>query len=320
MESSTLTYHADDGAAIHVYRWLPDTLDGAKGIVHIAHGLAEHAARYERFARGLTAAGYLVYANDHRGHGKTAKSEADLGFFAEREGFTRCVKDLAEMVAHWKTEHPSLPVVLMGHSMGSFLAQQYMYQFGDTVAGVVLSGSDGKPVPAMRILQLVAFIERLGRGPRGRSPLLDKMAFKDLNKRFEPARTEFDWLSRDGQEVDKYVADPLCGFMSTTQLWLDLARGAFRIAERANQARVPRDLPVYIFSGDADPLHRNLKGLNQLISAYHAVGLQNVSHRFYPQGRHEMLNEINRDEVAVDVIDFLNNVCVSASRVRMATG
>ncbi len=314
MQSTTLTYTATDGVPIHVYAWTPDTVAGAKGVIHIAHGLAEHAARYARVAEALTAAGYLVYANDHRGHGQTAQSPDDLGFFAPRGGASLCVADLAGMIAQWKTAHPGLPVVLLGHSMGSFLAQQYMIDHGDTINAVVLSGSNGKPTRDIHVMRLLAWCERLRLGRKGKSPLLHKLAFEDLNKRFEPGRTRLDWLSRDGQEVDKYIADPLCGFVASAQLWLDLGGLVLRAAKPANQARIPKDLPVYIFAGAADPVNGKLKGLQQLLGAYARAGLENVSHTFYPEGRHEMLNEINRDEVTRDLIGWLDQQLTSRSR------
>lgn len=316
MHAETLTWEADDGVGIFVYHWAPDPATGTKAVVHIAHGLAEHAARYARVAEALTTAGYLVYANDHRGHGRTAQGPDALGFFAPRDGFTRCVDDLAGMVAEWKRRHPGLPVVLFGHSMGSFMAQQYMYEHGDTVSGVVLSGSNGKPAGLIHVLRAVAWVERLRLGPRGKSALVHKMAFEDLNRRFSPSRTELDWLSRDGQEVDKYIADPLCGFVASVRLWLDLGHAVLQAAKPENQARIPKELPVYVFAGAADPINANVTGLEQLLRAYRDAGLHNVQHHFYPDGRHEMLNEINRDEVTANLIAWLDQTVLERSHFR----
>lgn len=308
MQEDTLQYTADDGVEIFVYRWAPDDAGAVKAILHIAHGLAEHAPRYARLAGTLTAAGYVVYVNDHRGHGETAKTEADLGFFAERDGFSRCVRDLAGMIGQWKAQHPGLPAILLGHSMGSFFTQEYLYTFGDTIQAAVLSGSTGKPPARIHIGRVVARIERWRHGARGRSALLTQLGFGENNKPFEPARTEFDWLSRDPAEVDKYVADPLCGFEVSTQMWIDLMGSALAAGRPENQARIPKHLPVYIFSGDMDPIGGvKGKGVLQLADAYRHAGLTNVTCQLYPGGRHEMLNETNRDEVTADLLAWLDS-------------
>lgn len=295
-----------DGTGLNVYQWLPD--QPAKGVVQIAHGLGEHAGRYERLARALTEAGYAVYAQDHRGHGRTARSPAELGFFAERDGWRACIDDLGRVRDYASSQHPGFPIFLIGHSMGSFMAQHFVSERGDGLAGVVLSGSNGKPPPLAAIGRVVARIERLRLGARGRSALLHRLSFGAFNKQFEPARTPFDWLSRDPAEVDKYAADPLCGFPASVQLWIDLLDGIAEIAKPARQARIPKQLPIHILSGSRDSVSANTKGLEQLLSAYRAAGLQRVTHRFYPEGRHEMFNETNRDEVTRDVIGWLDGI------------
>jgi alpha-beta hydrolase superfamily lysophospholipase len=303
MQTSTFTLAAGDGTELFVYRWLPPA--APRAVVQIAHGLAEHAARYGRAAEALTAAGYAVYANDHRGHGRTAKTPADLGFFAARDGWHLCVDDLWQLHSRIAADHPGVPRVLMGHSMGSFLVQHFLGLHGEAPAAAVLSGSNGRPPPIAALGRLIARVERLRRGARGNSPLLDALGFAAFNKPFAPARTPFDWLSRDAAEVDRYVADPLCGFGPSVQLWVDLLDGLAEIARPALQARIPKRLPIYVFSGSRDPVGGNLK---QLLAAYAAAGLERVTARIYPEGRHEMLNETNRDEVTRDLIAWLDGV------------
>ncbi|KYG00394.1 hydrolase [Sorangium cellulosum] len=304
MPADTFTFQADDGRELFVYRWLPD--DGARGIFHIAHGMSEHAGRYARLAHALSAAGWAVYANDHRGHGRTARERGELGFFASQGGFQRVVRDLAALIAREQEEHPGLPVVLFGHSMGSSLVQEYLIERGGSIQGAVLSGSSGKPSPLVDAGRLVARAERRRLGERGKSQLLQSMSFDSFNKLFAPARTPFDWLSRDRAEVDGYMADPRCGFPATVSLWIDLLDALVDIARPERQARIPKDLPVYVFSGSRDPVGGPLRGVTQMIEAYRAAGLRRVTPRIYPGGRHEMLNEINREEVVRDLLAWLD--------------
>jgi alpha-beta hydrolase superfamily lysophospholipase len=234
----------------------------------------------------------------------------ELGFFAERGGFELAVADLAQLSGRIREEQPELPLLLLGHSMGSILAQYYLGLYGKSLAAVVLSGSSsGAPDP--RVLDLVR-AERERLGPRGRSELLATASFGAFNQAFQPARTDFDWLSRDPVEVDAYVADPLCGFPATAQLWVDLMEGLDRVSDPGWVARIPAELPIYIFSGDQDPVHGgDLSGLHRLLDLYRGAGLKRVSYRFYPGGRHEMLNETNRDEVTRDLLTFLGGVLES---------
>jgi alpha-beta hydrolase superfamily lysophospholipase len=304
VQSSSFTLAAPDGAAVFVYRWLADA--PPKAAVQVAHGLAEHAGRYARLAAALTDAGYAVYADDHRGHGRSVRAPEDLGFFAERGGWRKCVDDLWRLNRRIAAEHPGLPIVLLGHSMGSFMVQQLISEHGDALAGVVLSGSGGKPSPLAAAGRLVARIERLRLGPRGQSRLVHTLSFGAFNKPFEPARTPFDWLSRDPSEVDKYVADPLCGFTASIQLWIDLLDALAEIASPLRQSHIPKGLPIHVIAGSRDPVGANTRSVDQLLAAYRRAGLERVTHRFYPEARHELFNETNRDEVTRDLIAWLD--------------
>jgi alpha-beta hydrolase superfamily lysophospholipase len=302
MQATTVTLQTPDGVSLFVYRWLPE--GPPKAIVQIVHGWAEHAARYARVAEALCRQGYGVCADDHRGHGRTAQTPADLGFFAERDGWNKCVHDLWQVNQHIAANHPDAPIVIFGHSLGSFLVQQFISEHGDAVAGAVLSASNGKPPAIAPFVSRLARLERLRVGPHGKSALLQKLFFGSLNKPFEPARTPFDWLSRDTVEVDKYIADPLCGFDSTVQLFIDVISGLQDVSTLSRQSRIPKKLRIYLFSGSRDPVGRNI---NQLLEAYRAAGLEKVTYKSYPDGRHESLNEINRDEVTRDLIAWLEH-------------
>ncbi len=305
MQTSAFRLAADDGVELHVYRWKPDA-GASKAVVQIAHGMAEHAGRYARTAEQLTAAGYTVYADDHRGHGRTALAPGDLGYLADHDGFARVSEDLYRLNRRITEDHPDLPLYLLGHSMGSLVTQRYLFTHGESIAGAILSGTGGGTAAAARAGLVIAKVERLRLGPRGRSALLQKLSFGSYNKRFQPARTAFDWLSRDAAEVDKYIADPLCGFDFTVQGWIDVLEGVVEIERAENIARVPFALPIYLFSGALDPVGRETVGVKWWIDAYARAGVKDVSQRFYPGGRHEMLNEENRDEVHRDLIAWLD--------------
>lgn len=309
MEHATLAVPATDGLPLHVNRWLP--AGSPRGVVQIAHGMAEHSGRYERFATALTDAGLAVYAQDHRGHKGTAGTHENEGHLADRDGFTVLVDDLATITELIREEFPGLPIVLFGHSMGSFLARAYAAKHADTadgLAGLILSGTAGDPGPLGIVGAALAGLQGRLRGRRHRSGLMNMLSFGQYNAAFKPTRTEFDWLSRDPAEVDTYIADEWCGNLFTAGFWADLLPGIREINGDALVARVPKDLPVLVFSGDQDPVGANGKGVTAVAEQYRRAGLHDVTLTLYPGGRHEMLNETNRDEVTADVLAWIDGV------------
>ena len=306
MLHASFTLTAADGVALFVHGWRPGTT--ARCVVQIVHGLAEHGARYERLARALTDAGYAVYAADHRGHGRTVRTPEDFGFFAARDGWGKCLEDLRQVNRRIAADNPGVPLILLGHSMGSLMAQHFIGAQGDALAGVVLSGSSGKPSALAAAGRLIGRLERLRLGRRGHSALMQALSFGAFNKQFAPARTPFDWLSRDAAEVDKYIADPLCGFPASVQLWIDLLDGLGEATSARRQARIPKRLPIYVISGSRDPVGGNTRSVAQLLAAYRRAGLERVAHRFYADARHELFNETNRDEVTRDLIAWFNGL------------
>jgi alpha-beta hydrolase superfamily lysophospholipase len=307
MPSDTFTFRTDDGIDIFTYRWLPDPETSIKAVVQIAHGMAEHAGRYGRFARALCAAGYAVYANDHRGHGRTAGDPDKVGYFADQDGWFKVAGDLAQLTGIIRENHPAKPVFLLGHSMGSFLVRTVIARDSGDIAGVVLSGTGGDPGLLGTVgLGLARAVVAL-RGRRHPSRLLNALSFGGFNKPFAPARTDFDWLSRDPAEVDRYIADPFCGAVFSAGFFIDLLEGIAYIHKPENIARIPKDLPVYLFSGAADPVGDRTRGVRQVAEAYRQAGIRDVTVRFYEGGRHEMLNEINRREVFDDTVAWLDD-------------
>ncbi len=300
MKHTTFELRADDGAKLFCQSWLPD--GEVRAVVQIAHGMAEHSSRYERFATFLTERRYAVYADDHRGHGRTV-SDADVGW-AGPGGWEGIQRDLVQLGEHAGREHPGKERCLFAHSMGSFATMGVMLR-SDPYQAYVLSGSD-EPGGALAALgKGLARIERLRLGGRGKSALLTQMSFGSFNDAFKPARTEFDWLSRDAAEVDAYVADPRCGHMMTTQFWVDFVDGLVATG-RADWSRMPTKRPIYVFSGENDPVGKMGKGVRALTSRLRRAGFDRLEEKLWPGGRHEMLNEINRDEVMAAVGAFLD--------------
>jgi alpha-beta hydrolase superfamily lysophospholipase len=205
-------------------------------------------------------------------------------------------------------EYSGLPVILLGHSMGSFMAQQMMYEHPGLLHACALSGSTGRADLRVHMFRTLAYLERARIGTNGRSTLLRRLSLTTANRAFQPVRRPFDWLTRDTAEVDRFIDDPFCGWVGPPQLWIDLTYGILQISRPSNRQRIPATLPVYIFAGTSDPISDGCKGLQALIRAYRRTGLTDVRSRFYPGGRHEMLNEINREEVVSDLIEWLENV------------
>jgi alpha-beta hydrolase superfamily lysophospholipase len=303
MQSTTTTVTATDGTALHTHRWLPERTP--KGVVQIAHGVSEHSGRYSRLAEALTVAGYAVYAADHRGHGSTGV-EADRGYFADRDGWSTIVGDLRAVSRLGHEEHPGLPVFLLGHSMGSFLARSYAIEDSRDLAGLVLSGTAGDPGLLGRGGLAIAKALAVVRGPRHVSQTLDKMSFSRFNSAFEPIRTKNDWLSRDDAEVDSYLEDPRCGDIPTVGLYMDMVRGLIAVNDNRKVVAVRRDLPVLLLSGDRCQVGENGKGPRAVRDQLVQAGVIDVTLTLYPEARHEIFNETNRDEVIGDLVAWLD--------------
>ena len=284
---------------IHLDLYLPDgepTL-----ILQVLHGLGEHAARYRRLADAAAAEGLALVVHNHRGHGRQADRR---GHFADENGWQKLVEDVLAVNEFATERFPDLPVVLLGHSMGSFIAQSFAIHHGARLRGLILSGSTWPSRLQVISGWLLSRLISLRAGPTGVSALLDKIGFGDFNRNFEPARTEFDWLSRDEAEVDKYVADPLCGGPYTVGLWLDFLSGLIEISSDHALSRIPADLPILIMGGQDDPVGGE-DGMSNLAMHYAQSHHQRLTVRIYPEGRHEMFNETNRKAVTADLLDWI---------------
>jgi alpha-beta hydrolase superfamily lysophospholipase len=302
---NSYTIKSSDGSDLFVRSWGPTTGTDLRGVIQIAHGMGEHTLRYDWFAEKLTDRGFAVYANDHRGHGETAGTPDRLGHFADTDGWSKTVDDMKTLSDHIRTNHPDRPLFLFGHSMGSFLTRDYISRYSDGIAGVIISGTACDPGILGRIGLLIAKAQAVISGGNRPSPLMDKLSFGSYNKPFEPGRTAFDWLTRDANQVDAYIDDTRCGFICTAQFYVDLISGILKINSMAHISQTPVSLPILLFSGTDDPVGFNGAGVRKVHDAFRAAGIKDLSLKLYDGGRHEMLNEINREEVAGDVIAWL---------------
>lgn len=305
---------AHDSTPLFVRHWA--TSQTPRAVVMIAHGMAEHGGRYERFAGALTQAGFEVYAHDQRGHGRTAE-HGELGHFADADGWEKVLRDLST-VNHWiRQQRPETPIFLFAHSMGSYVAQAYLMQHSCSLRGAVLCGSNHQPPRLYRSAAWLARFERWRLGPNGRSALLQRLSFGSFNKAFGPTRTAFDWLSRDPDEVDRYIADPLCGFRCSNQFWLDLLEGLAKISSPRALAQIADHLPLLVIGGARDPVSQGTR-LQDLARALSEAG-NHVELKIYPDARHELLNESNRDAVTQDLIDWLNKTLAASTASPVTT-
>lgn len=294
------SFRATDGTEIH-YRYWAASRKKPRAVVQVVHGAAEHSGRYDRFARALVAQGYAVAATDHRGHGRTRIRSGQLGD-AGPDAWNRFVTDETHLTQLLRTEHPGSHIVLFGHSMGSFIAQDYMTQRPRLIDAVILSGTAYGPPPPKELLGALEAAAKSA--PLGPSEIWANL-FKDFNQPFT-GKPGFEWLSRDAAEVAKYQQDPLSGFAFSNELVRDFFQGIADLRDPAREERIIKNLPVLVIQGELDPVGANLKATQALLDRYKALGMTDVSHKFYPGGRHEMLNETNRDEVQRDVLAWLD--------------
>jgi alpha-beta hydrolase superfamily lysophospholipase len=291
-----------DGFALHLYQWRPAVGHAPRGVVQLLHGASEHARRYEGLAQVLTAAGYLVYAHDQRGHGQTAGCRDKMGIVGA-DGWSGFVRDAHQVGELIEQQHSDLPLFLFGHSMGAALAQRAMQLWGEHLHGVILSGPSA---PALNLEPIVALAEQAAQAEPNAPSMLASQMFAALNAPFAPGKTGYEWLSRDEKAVQAYVDDPWCGFPFCNRLAADLYAGLHALWQPQNMARIPQTLPLLVLAGEADPVGGNTVGVQALLAHYQQLGVLDLSHKFYPAARHEVLNEINREEVHCDIVEWLN--------------
>lgn len=309
MQEMTIQVETQPGSTskLHYYMWSPAS---PSAWLHIIHGMSEHALRYANLAEYLRDAGFLVTADDHRGHGKTGLNSGLLNHISDANGWQRMLEDQRQIL-HTVSNQSGLSPVIMGHSMGAMmalsLAQRTATQWHNNIRGLVLSAATCGPSLQFKLGAMIARFERARLGLRKPSKILQHLSFDSFNRAFNPNRTASDWLSRDTHEVDNYVADQLCGGPLSTQSWVDVLEAMAQIFRTKSLRGMQSDQPVYLMSGDQDPVGGRGKKVRSLYRRLSAAGLRELTLSLYPGARHEIFKEINRDEVYEHLLSWLES-------------
>lgn len=301
---TTNTLSSSTGAVLKLHQCQP--VGAPRAIIQINHGMAEHSARYERFAVFLASRGYATFAHDHRGHGHTTAQGSPLGVFAAKDGMALVLGDVSAVVAHARGLYPSAPVVMFGHSMGAIIALNHAHQYPAMSDAAAFWNTSFDTPFLLSVFIAILKAERMLKGSDVPSAIANGLTFDAWNKQFAPNRTAFDWLSRDEAQVDAYVADPLCGFAVSIGLWLEVLGSIKRSADPQAIARMPKSMPVSIVAGAMDPSSLQGEAMLRLASRLRAAGMSDVTTKVWPQTRHEGLNEINRDVIMADFANWLD--------------
>ena len=290
---------------IHYCKWMPN--GEVKAVMQIVHGIAEHVERYDDFANYLTSLGYLVVAEDHMGHGGSIGENGIRGYF--HGGWFDAIDDTYRLLKSTMAEYPDVPYILLGHSMGSFMARTILAKYPDSgISAAIISGTAWQPKAALPAL--IKILDSIGKksGEEQPNEKLDKLIFGGYNNKIKNARTPKDWLTRDETVVDAYVADPLCGFVASTGLLRDMMTGIYYIERTGNLANMKKTLPVFFVAGEEDPVGSYGAGVRQAAKMFKKSGMINVALKLYPGCRHEVLNELNKEEVYCDITDWVKTV------------
>ena len=297
-------YTSKGAGKIHGCKWVPE--GEVKAVLQIVHGIAEFVERYEEFAQFLNKHGILVVAEDHMGHGQSINGDGIQGYF--HGGWFTAVEDTMQLMTDTRKEYPNLPYILFGHSMGSFMARTILCKYPDSgINAAVICGTGWQPAFAMpAVIKLVDSVCKKT-GETKPNEKLQNLIFGSYNSKVEHPRTPYDWLSRDAKIVDAYIAHPLCGFTASAGLLRDMMKGIYFIEQSVNLNAMRKDLPVFFIAGGDDPVGSYGKGVRQAANAFQKAGMTDVSVRIYPLCRHEILNEINKEEIYEDVIQWMES-------------
>ncbi len=294
----------EQGQRIHAVKWVPD-VEKPFCILQIVHGMAEHIERYDGFARFLAEKGILVVGDDHLGHGKSVKEGGKYGYFCENDAANVLVRDEHRLKKIIQEKQRGVPYLILGHSMGSFILGNYLFRYGTGVEGAIIVGTGAQSKGTLFAARALTAIQKLFCGSGHVSKLLDKAAFGSYNKRFEPARTKFDWLSREESNVDRYIADPMCGFVFTVNGFATLFKLIYNCGDEEKLSKMPKNLPVMLISGADDPVGDYGRSIEKVYRSYLEHGMLNVQMKLYEGDRHELLNETDREQVYGDIYRWI---------------
>ncbi|HNS16682.1 MAG TPA: alpha/beta hydrolase [Bacteroidales bacterium] len=299
-------YITDDfGRSFFLYEWLPEDPPSIRGVVQIVHGMMEHAGRYAPLAEYMTTRGFVVVAEDHFGHGRTAPDPKALGHLDGKKGWQGILRQLKSVMLDFKEHYSGLPFTLMGHSMGSILARHFAILHGEMLDALILSGPDHTTLPLIGAGRVLAGGSGFLYGHHYRNRMLNYLTYKTFNHHFKPNRTAFDWLTTDQETVDNYLNDPLCGYPSTSGFYRGMFHGLLSINRSRNLRHIPDNLPVLLYSGSEDAVGKFSSGPRRIARQLKEAGIRDITMRTYPGGRHEMHNESNRQEVFADIADWI---------------
>ena len=290
------------GRTLHAFYCEPD--GPVRAVVQLSHGMVEFIDRYKPLAESLAARGIAVTGNDHLGHGGSIRTKADYGYFAQPDGNRALLDDLHRMTEFAKQRWPGVPYFLLGHSMGSFYARQYLCEWGSELEGAIILGTGFQSKALVQLAKGVCRVQAALFGWQHRSKLVEWLSFAGYNNGLE-GRTTHDWLNRDAAEVDKYLADERCTFTFTVNAYYSMFSGILRLHDPAFVAQVPKDLPLLFLAGDADPVGERGKGVERAVQSLRDAGVRNIEVKFYPGARHELLVETNRQEVFADIAGWI---------------
>ncbi len=313
MVEKSFSIKGSDGIDLHCYKWVPDEYVRVRGVFHLVHGSLEHVYRYIHFVTRLVSEGYIVYGSDLRGHGKTAAEDESFFYFSDNNnGWKYAVDDINIITDLIKQENPQLPVFIFGHSMGSFLVREFMTSHGDNINGVFISGTGiGKPV-LQRMVLFISRIMMLFRGKKYRSPFLHHLVYGTLDNLVKGHEIKGDFISRDKKEVEKYQNDPYCTQTCTIDYVHEMISAVSRVNKPGEIRKNHKEIPVYFLSGGEDPVGDKGKGIEKLHRHFKKAGVNDISVNIYPEARHELLNEYNREEVMDDMVTWINGKALQA--------
>ncbi|MGL4736699.1 MAG: lysophospholipase [Cellulosilyticaceae bacterium] len=307
-KSEFVVENKQDGHQIQAYQWLPDANVQVKGSVQLVHGSCEHAKRYENFARFLTTRGYSVYAHDHRGHGRSVTAQIPLGYFGEHDGWEHLVADCVCMNTWIKENNNDKKIVMLGHSMGSFIARAYAIAHSETIDGLILSGTAHYTANILELgTKMANRAIAKGKGKEVHR-ILDRMSYGTFHMKFYKEKDRLAWLSSDPYVREVFRKDPLCGFKFTAGAFRDMFGGLAVITDMTQMKKMRRDLPIFIVSGEEDPVGNFGKGVKKTYVLMKEAGIKDIEMKLYPGMRHEILNEKRRQEVYKDVLGWLQKI------------
>lgn len=292
-----------DNKDIYVYCW--NQVTKPKGVLQIFHGMVEHSARYREFAKFLNEHNYIVYSNDHRGHGKTADNTDELGYIGE-DGFNKIVEDEYQITKLIQKKHSGFPITILGHSFGSFIAQEYIIRYGNQINGVILSGSAVRTGADVFAGKVLSSIGKYIFGERKKAHFINYLAFYNYNKGIQNCKSKNQWLSSDENEVKKYDEDQFCGVICSIGFYYNFFRGISNLYKNERLAKIPKGLPIFIVSGKQDPVGKYGELVRKLYNIYIRLGIRNVKLKLYENRRHELLNELDKHEVYNEILEWVN--------------